>query len=84
MALLSAIGLGLAWRAAFGLTGDVSAATAGALAVFTSATVFFHSYTIFPDPVGGAIVAAALALLVRLQVAPSDVQRLADRRRQRR
>ena len=75
VALLSALGLGLAWRAALGLTDDPGAATAGALAVFTSATVFFHSFAIFPDPVGGAIVAAALTMLVRLHASPHEVPR---------
>lgn len=73
IAVIAAIGLLASWLAAFWLARSHAASFAGVLALFASPTMFFHSFAIFPDPVGGAIVAAALVLLVRLHTAPSDV-----------
>ena len=41
------------------------------LAVAGSATWFLHSFTIFPDPVGAACVAAALIVLTKLDASPA-------------
>ena len=74
IALLVAAGLAANWRVALDLAGDAPSAWAGALAVGLSATVFLHSYSIFPDPVGWAVVSAAVAMLVRIAMAPQAVR----------
>jgi hypothetical protein len=74
IAFLVAAGLAANWRSALHLTEDGASAWAGTLAVGLSATVLLHSFSIFPDPVGWAVVSAALALLVRLDVAPDGVR----------
>ena len=74
IALVVAAGLASNWRVALDLAGDAPSAWAGALAAGLSATVFLHSYSIFPDPVGWAVVSAAMAMLVRLAVAPQAVR----------
>jgi hypothetical protein len=73
VALVTALGCAVAWRLAYVLTGSSSAAWAATIAVGFSATAFLHSFTIFPDPVGAALVAIALAVLVRLDVSPASV-----------
>ncbi len=75
VALVSAVGLALAWYAAFSLTGSAAASWMSGLAVLLSGTVFFHSFAIFPDPIGGAIVAAILLLIVRMHVAGEEIRR---------
>jgi hypothetical protein len=70
-----AAGLAIAWMAAFWITRSRTAAWAGASGLLASPTLFFHSFAIFPDPVGGAAVACAMAVLVRLQFAPDLVSR---------
>lgn len=74
VALVAAWGLACAWRAAYELTLDSHAAWMGALAAGASAPVVFHSFAIFPDPAGAAIVAAASLFLVRLHVAPQRLR----------
>jgi hypothetical protein len=74
IAFLVAAGLAANWRSALHLAEDGASAWAGTLAVGLSATVLLHSFSIFPDPVGWAVVSAALALLVRLDVAPDGVR----------
>jgi len=74
IALIVAAGLAANWRVAFDLAGDAPSAWAGALAVGLCATVFLHSYSIFPDPVGWAVVSAAVAMLVRIALSPLAVR----------
>ena len=74
ISVLCAAALAVNWRVAMTLTNDAVSAWAGALAVGLSATVFLHSFSIFPDPVGGAVVSVAFAMLVRLAVAPDAVR----------
>ncbi len=65
LALLSALGVLAAWRAALEITGDPIAATVGAAGVGLSAPFFFQAFTVYPDgpaAVGvGVVVGAALA-----------------------
>jgi hypothetical protein len=75
VALVSAVGLAMTWYAAFSLTGSAAASWMSGLAVLLSGTVFFHSFAIFPDPIGGAIVAAILLLIVRMHVAGEEIRR---------
>ena len=74
IALLVAAALACNWRTARDLTGDSASAWAGALAVGLSATVFLHSFSIFPDPVGWAVVSAVIGVLVRLALTPAAVR----------
>ncbi|MGQ0736105.1 MAG: hypothetical protein ACT4QD_20945 [Acidobacteriota bacterium] len=71
LALICALGVAAMWRAAYLMTSDAAAAWAGTLAVAASAPWVVHSVSIFPDAVGGAIVAASAALLIRLGVSRS-------------
>jgi hypothetical protein len=73
IAAAAAAAVGVSWMAAFRVAGAHSAAWAGTLGLVASATMLFHSFAIFPDPVGAAIVAAAMALLVRLHLSPGAV-----------
>ncbi len=56
LALLSALGAALAWRAAFEITGDTTAAWVGWAAVALSAPFFFQAFTVFPDAPAALIV----------------------------
>jgi hypothetical protein len=75
VSLISAAAVAMGWSAAFLLTGSAAASWAASLATFFSGTVFFHSFAIFPDPIGAAITAAVLLMLVRCQVTPMAVTR---------
>ena len=61
---LVALGVALLWLAAFRLTGSVGGAWVSALALITGAPFVLLSFTIYPDPIGSAVVAAALLALV--------------------
>lgn len=61
---LVAAGVALLWLAAFRLTGSVAGAWVSALALVTAAPYVLLSFTVYPDPIGSAIVAAALLALV--------------------
>ena len=65
LALLSAAGAALAWRAAFEVTGDFTAAWVGWAAVALSAPFFFQSFTVFPDAPAAVIVMGVAYALVR-------------------
>jgi hypothetical protein len=75
LALASALGVATLWRLAYELAQNATAAWAAAWATGFSATVFLHSFTIFPDPVGAVFVAVVLLVLIRLEVAPAFVTR---------
>ena len=47
-----ALGLAAAWQAAFLVTGSMTAAWIGWLAIATSAPFLLHGFTIYPDPAG--------------------------------
>jgi hypothetical protein len=65
LALLSAFGAALAWRAAFEITGDITAAWVGWAAVALSAPFFFQAFTVFPDAPAAVIVMFVAYALVR-------------------
>ncbi len=65
LALLSAAGAALAWRAAFEVTKDLAAAWIGWAAVALSAPFFFQAFTIFPDAPAAVIVMGVVYALVR-------------------
>ena len=65
LALLSALGAALAWRAAFEITGDTTAAWVGWAAVALSAPFFFQAFTVFPDAPAAVIVMYVVYTLVR-------------------
>jgi hypothetical protein len=60
IALVAAIGAGLAWRAGFHVTGSAAAAWFGYASVTLSAPFFLHTFTIYPDIVAAVIVLVAL------------------------
>jgi hypothetical protein len=76
VALLVAIGGATAWHAAWLITGSATAAWMGWTAVFFSAPVFFHAFTVYPDGAGAVFGMAAVWLLVRLDVDTTPVSRL--------
>lgn len=65
---LVAFGVALVWLAAFRLTGSAAGGWVSALALVTAAPYVLLSFTIYPDPIGSAIVAAALLALVSCDV----------------
>lgn len=68
IAALVGAGAALAWHAAWLIGRSAAAAWAGWAAVFFSASVFFHAFTVYPDGVGAALAMAAVWLLIRLEV----------------
>ena len=63
---VGALGIAAVWHVAFLLTGVASAAWVATAAVATAAPFLLHAFTIYPDPVGGALTVAAVAVLVAL------------------
>jgi hypothetical protein len=64
LALLSAVGAWLVWRAGYRLTGSVGAAWFGWSAVAMSVPFFFHAFRVYPDAVGAVIVVTAVTALL--------------------
>ncbi len=60
MILIAAITAALAWRIAWRVSGSAAAAWISVLAVFGTAPYFFHTFTIYPEIIGGFIVTVAL------------------------
>jgi hypothetical protein len=65
--LIFAVTGALVWRAAWGLTGDTSAAWFAWAAVVTSTTMAVLSFMVFPDAPGACAVAAGVWLLVSVK-----------------
>lgn len=65
---LAAVGLAAAWRLAFLLTGSAGAAWIGWASVAVAAPTLLHAYTIYPDPIGGALAIAGVGALVALDL----------------
>ncbi|MEZ5417597.1 MAG: hypothetical protein R2708_09655 [Vicinamibacterales bacterium] len=63
---LAALGVAAVWQAGFVLTASAAAAWAGALALIAASPFVLLGFTIYPDPIGSAIVAAGLLALVVL------------------
>lgn len=57
----------LMWRIAFTVTSSAAAAWAGVAGVALSAPFFFHTFTIYPEIVGGFCVLAGVWLLIELE-----------------
>lgn len=68
--LCSAFGMAAAWHLGYRLTGSAGAAWAAWAVVATSAPVVLHSFTIYPDPLGGVLALAGLVALVSLETQP--------------
>ena len=66
MILIAAITAMLAWRMAWGVSGSAAAAWIAVAAVFGTAPYFFHTFTIYPEVIGGCLVSVALWLLMEL------------------
>lgn len=73
MAVLVAVGGALAWHTAWLLTRHAAAAWMAWFAVFFSAPVFFHTFTVYPDSAGAVMAMAGVWLLVRFETDPSPV-----------
>jgi hypothetical protein len=65
LVVLSACGSALAWHLAYLATGSAPGAWFGWAAVTLSATAIFHSFTVYPDGVGGVIALTGLWALLR-------------------
>ncbi len=63
---VGALGMAALWTLVFALTASVDAAWIGCAAVATSAPVLLHAFTIYPDPVGGALTVVAVSALASL------------------
>ncbi len=66
MILMAALTTALTWRLAFRLAGSAAGAWFGVAAVFASAPYFFHTFTIYPEIVGGFSVMCGVWLLLEL------------------
>ena len=65
---VGALGMAMLWTLVFRLTASVGAAWVGWAAIATSSPVLLHAFTIYPDPVGGALTLVALGALVALEI----------------
>jgi hypothetical protein len=65
--LVAASGTALAWRLAWMVTGRTDAAWLGWAAVTISASAIFHSFTVYPDGVGGVIALTGVWALLRAE-----------------
>lgn len=66
MILIAALTAALVWRLAWRVSGSISGAWVGATAVAGTAPYFFHTFTIYPEIIGGLLVTAAAWLLLNL------------------
>ncbi|MFM8534602.1 MAG: hypothetical protein ACKOEC_13645, partial [Acidimicrobiia bacterium] len=64
--LVAAISCALMWRLAFAISGSIAAAWVGVTSVAWSAPYFFHTFTIYPEIIGGLCVLLGTWLLVEL------------------
>ena len=64
VAIIVAAGLAALWLAAYRLTGGTAGAWVSAGALMVAAPFVLMSFTIYPDPIGSAVVALALLALV--------------------
>jgi hypothetical protein len=73
---VGALGMAALWTFVFQVTASAGAAWIGWAAVATSAPVLLHAFTIYPDPVGGALTIVAVAALAALDTpAPASAGR---------
>ncbi|HYE85207.1 MAG TPA: hypothetical protein VEA16_02540, partial [Vicinamibacterales bacterium] len=63
---IAALTASLAWRLAFRLSKSAAAAWVGVTAVFATTPYFFHTFTIYPEVIGGACVLCGVWLLFEL------------------
>lgn len=66
IAVIAALTALLAWRLAFRLTSSASAAWVGVAAVLLTTPYFFHTFTIYPEVIGGLCVLCGVWLLIAL------------------
>lgn len=66
LALVSALGVSLAWRLAWEVTASAAAAWFGWAAVAFSAPFFVHAFAVYPDAPAGALVVIGLLAFVRI------------------
>lgn len=64
---LASLGSALAWRLGFAVAGREDAAWFGWAAATLSTTAIFHSFTVYPDGLGGAIVLTGVWALLRAE-----------------
>ncbi len=72
LALVSAIGTCLVWRAGYRLTGSAGAAWAGWASVALSVPFFFHAFTVYPDATGAVIVLMVITALLSFEPGASS------------
>ncbi len=73
LALLSAFGTWLVWRAGYRLTRSAGAAWFGWSCVALSVPFLVHAFTVYPDAAGATIVMAAVSALVAFECVESPV-----------
>lgn len=71
---IGALGMATLWRLAFLLSGVAGAAWIAVAAVATAAPVLLHAFTIYPDPVGGALTLSGVSALVALDTGARRVR----------
>lgn len=70
--IVASAGSALAWRLAWSVTGREDAAWFGWAAVTISTSEIFHSFTVYPDGVGGVLVLTGVWALLRAQREAED------------
>ncbi|MBM3806767.1 MAG: hypothetical protein FJW22_01080 [Acidimicrobiia bacterium] len=66
IALIAALSAMVTWRVAFRLSSSAAGAWAGTAAVFLTAPYFFHTFTIYPEVIGGFCVLCGVWLLLEV------------------
>ena len=66
MVVIAALTAAIMWRLAWRISGSVGAAWSGVAAVFATTPYFFHTFTVYPEIIGGLCVACGLWLLIEL------------------
>ena len=64
--LIAALTAALAWRLAFRVSGSVAGAWVATAAIFATPPYFFHTFTIYPEIIGGLLVMIGIWLLMQL------------------
>jgi hypothetical protein len=75
MVLIAALTAAIMWRVAWRISGSATAAWFGVAGVFATTPFFFHTFTVYPEIIGGLCVACGLWLLIEL----ADGRAVSDR-----
>ena len=75
MVLIAALTAALTWRLAYRVSASGAAAWLGVVSVFATTPYFFHTFTVYPEIIGGLLMMIGVWLLIEL----SDGREVRDR-----